>query len=201
MIHPLSDNASCLTNYQWPPLVISQSGILTLCEWTCSSPPRTSGVVSPWYWTQSWTRCLQCVAECSPLACYVPVYQTEHLIIYNIRFISIIILSMFLTPYFSKLLNRICYVLRIMKERKKKVCRHKFSFEFDNIVVTLDHIHNTELWKFNILLYISYISTANGMNKLRSINEIHINLVEIIMQLWGIIMQFTFKAKNKEHRL
>lgn len=120
MIHPLSDNASCLTNYQWPPLVISQSGILTLCEWTCSSPPRTSGVVSPWYWTQSWTRCLQCVAECSPLACYVPVYQTEHLIIYNIRFISIIILSMFLTPYFSKLLNRICYVLRIMKERKKR---------------------------------------------------------------------------------
>lgn len=87
-----------LTNYQWPPLVISQSGILTLCEWTCSSPPRTSGVVSPWYWTQSWTRCLQCVAECSPLACYVPVYQIEHLIVYNIRFISIIILSMFLTP-------------------------------------------------------------------------------------------------------
>lgn len=83
---------------QWPPLVISESGILTLCEWTCSSPPHTSGVVSPWYWMQSWTRCLQCVAECSPLACYVPVYQIEHLIIYNIRFISIIILSMFLTP-------------------------------------------------------------------------------------------------------
>lgn len=83
---------------QWPPLVISQSGILTLCEWTCSSPPRTSGVVSPWYWMQSWTRCLQCVAECSPLVCYVPVYQIEHLIIYKIRFISIIILSMFLTP-------------------------------------------------------------------------------------------------------
>lgn len=105
---------------QWPPLVISKSGILTLCEWTCSSPPRTSGVVSPWYWTQSWTRCLQCVAECSPLACYVPVYQIEHLIIYNIRFISIIILSMFLTPSFSKLLNRICYVFRIMKDRKKR---------------------------------------------------------------------------------
>lgn len=149
MTHPLSDNASCLTNYQWPPLVISQSGILTLCEWTCSSPPRTSGVVSPWYWMQSWTRCLQCVAECSPLACYVPVYQIEHLIIYNIRFISIIILSM----------------LRIMKDRKKKICRHKFSFEFDYIVVTLDHIHNIELRKFNIFLYISYILTANEMNK------------------------------------
>lgn len=86
MTHPLSDNASCLTNYQWPPLVITQSGILTLCEWTCSSPPRTSGVVSPWYWMQSWTRCLQCVAECSPLACYVPVYQMELFIIYNIRY-------------------------------------------------------------------------------------------------------------------